>query len=159
MINGFVPHPADCTKFLQCANGGTIIQSCGPGTVFNPIISICDFPRNVRGCESTVIGEDVPSPGLAPPQHSSQDYGIQSNQNAWRPVFSRQEIRPAACPVDFSGLLAHPNDCKKFLQCNHGTTYIMDCGPGTVFNPSISVCDWPHNVPGCGGKISIFINY
>lgn len=28
----------------------------------------------------------------------------------------------------------------------------MDCGPGTVFNPAIMVCDWPRNVKGCEGK-------
>lgn len=28
----------------------------------------------------------------------------------------------------------------------------MDCGPGTVFNPAVSVCDWPNNVRGCEGN-------
>lgn len=58
--------------------------------------------------------------------------------------------QPIACPRDFSGISKHPTDCAKFLQCDHGATFVMDCGPGTVFNPSISVCDWPYNVPGCG---------
>jgi len=56
------------------------------------------------------------------------------------------------CPADFTGLLAHPETCKKFLQCANGVTYIMDCGPGTVFNPTFSVCDWPRNVKGCEGN-------
>ena len=34
----------------------------------------------------------------------------------------------------------------------------MDCGPGTVFNPVVSVCDWPDSVRGCEGKtLSTFI--
>lgn len=52
-----------------------------------------------------------------------------------------------------SGLLPHPSNCTKFLQCAHGGTFIMDCGPGTVFNPAVSVCDWPYNVKGCEGKM------
>jgi len=59
------------------------------------------------------------------------------------------EIKKITCPADFTGLLPHPEMCKKFLQCINGVTYVMDCGPGTVFNPITTVCDWPYNVPSC----------
>lgn len=62
--------------------------------------------------------------------------------------FPRSNQRPT-CPQGFSGLLPHPDTCKKFLQCANGATYTMDCGPGTVYNPITTVCDWPHSVPGC----------
>lgn len=45
---GLQPHPTDCSKFLNCANGITNIQNCGPGTVFNPASKVCDFPYNVN---------------------------------------------------------------------------------------------------------------
>lgn len=61
-----------------------------------------------------------------------------------------QSVPEVSCPPYFTGFLSHPDDCKKFLQCAHGVTYVTDCAPGTVFNPAISVCDWPHSVPGCG---------
>lgn len=57
------------------------------------------------------------------------------------------------CPPYLIGLLPHHGDCTKFVQCANGATYIMNCGPGTVFNPAIGVCDWPRNVKGCGGNI------
>lgn len=56
------------------------------------------------------------------------------------------------CPPHVTGLVAHPSDCTKFLQCANGGTHIMDCGPGTVFNPAVMVCDWPRNVKGCEGN-------
>jgi len=28
----------------------------------------------------------------------------------------------------------------------------MPCAPGTVFDPSVGVCNHPENVPGCGGS-------
>ena len=44
------------------------------------------------------------------------------------------------------GYYPYPNDCSKFIQCAHGLANIMHCGPGTVFNPNLNVCDWPKNV-------------
>ncbi|KYM96046.1 Chondroitin proteoglycan-2 [Cyphomyrmex costatus] len=56
------------------------------------------------------------------------------------------------CPPYLIGLLPYHGNCTKFVQCAHGITYIMSCGLGTVFNPTIGVCDWPHNVRGCEGS-------
>lgn len=64
-----------------------------------------------------------------------------------------EQPRKIACPADYTGLLPHPDTCKKFLQCERGGTFVMDCGPGTAFNPAISVCDWPYNVPSCNEGI------
>ncbi|XP_050429551.1 uncharacterized protein LOC126838845 isoform X3 [Adelges cooleyi] len=50
------------------------------------------------------------------------------------------------CQNGFNGIQLHPNDCSKFLSCANGRTFVMDCGPGTLFNPTISVCDHPYNV-------------
>lgn len=70
------------------------------------------------------------------------------------PVFGHDnsrytEVKKITCPADFTGLFPHPETCKKFLQCANGVTYVMDCGPGTAFNPITKVCDWPYNVPSC----------
>lgn len=89
------------------------------------------------------------------PQRPSTDHdyaGSSSLHTSVKPP-SHGSIRTAKrveCPADFSGLLPHPETCTKFLQCANGATYVMDCGPGTVFNPLTTVCDWPYNVPGCG---------
>ncbi|NEU36016.1 chitin binding domain-containing protein, partial [bacterium LRH843] len=51
----------------------------------------------------------------------------------------------------FSGLMAHPTDCDKFLNCDNGRTFIQQCGPGTLFSPDLRVCDYPQNVD-CPGE-------
>ncbi|XP_050720144.1 uncharacterized protein LOC127000445 isoform X2 [Eriocheir sinensis] len=47
------------------------------------------------------------------------------------------------CPGPF-GLYPHPQDCSKYITCNWGKGTVMSCGPGTLFNPAISNCDWPY---------------
>ncbi|XP_012537284.2 uncharacterized protein LOC105837243 isoform X2 [Monomorium pharaonis] len=133
---GLLPHPGDCTKFMQCAYGATYIMNCGPGTVFNPAIGVCDWPRNVKGCEDVFKTDEEIL--LTPP-----------NLNFGRDKAKYTEVKKITCPADFTGLLPHPETCKKFLQCANGATYVMDCGPGTAFNPITAVCDWPHKVPSC----------
>ncbi|KAG7212821.1 hypothetical protein KM043_002178 [Ampulex compressa] len=139
-LTGLLPHPTECTKFLQCANGGTYIMDCGPGTVFNPANSVCDWPLNVKGCEDALKSKEETERPLTPPS---------SNLHSDKRLGYSEPAKKIACPPDFTGLLPHPETCKKFLQCANGITYIMDCGPGTAFNPQTTVCDWPYNVPGC----------
>ncbi|XP_011143294.1 uncharacterized protein LOC105185459 isoform X2 [Harpegnathos saltator] len=145
-LTGLLPHQGDCSKFLQCANGATYVMDCGPGTVFNPAVGVCDWPRNVEGCEAGErqngtfkAEEDVKAP-LTPPSPQTHPYEHKSEYT---------EVKRIACPADFTGLLPHPETCKKFLQCANGATFVMDCGPGTAFNPLTTVCDWPHKVPSC----------
>lgn len=56
--SGLVEHPIYCDKFLNCANGVTYIQDCGPGTVFNPLHKVCDWPHNVD-CGQRVLYADA----------------------------------------------------------------------------------------------------
>ncbi|XP_076544924.1 uncharacterized protein LOC117601744 isoform X1 [Osmia lignaria lignaria] len=141
-LTGMLPHPSNCTKYLQCAHGGTYIRDCGPGTVFNPAISVCDWPRNVKGCEDALIPKEENTTPWHPPEYEDYEYK--------KPGYNQKSpINQIKCPPGYTGYLPHPETCKKFLQCDHGGTFIMDCGPGTAFNPAISVCDWPYNVPSC----------
>ncbi|CAG9815213.1 unnamed protein product [Phaedon cochleariae] len=50
------------------------------------------------------------------------------------------------CPGDFQGIMKHPFDCSKFLNCANGQTFIQDCAPGTLFNQKLGNCDFPYNV-------------
>lgn len=84
--------------------------------------------------------EEETTKPLVPPDYEDHDGRLR---------YEKPQPKKITCPDDYTGLLPHPETCKKFLQCANGGTFIMDCGPGTAFNPTISVCDWPYNVPGC----------
>ena len=88
-------------------------------------------------------------------EHSEQPKQITDNEPS-ESISLRSSIRKVVsspvkveCPPGFSGLLPLQETCKKFLQCASGRSFVMDCGPGTVFNPITMVCDWPYNVPDC----------
>lgn len=59
--NGLYPHPSDCSKFLNCANGIAYVQDCAPGTLFSPDLKVCDFPYRVE-CSSRPTVESTPIP-------------------------------------------------------------------------------------------------
>jgi hypothetical protein len=42
--------------------------------------------------------------------------------------------------------IADPTSIFRFIIISNGTPYYFNCGAGTAFNPSISVCDYTANV-------------
>ncbi|XP_050533340.1 uncharacterized protein LOC126901133 [Daktulosphaira vitifoliae] len=90
-------------------------------------------------------------------QNVDQPY-VYDNAYTSRPEIStyplQNKVSDIKCPNNYNGILPHPYDCSKFLSCANGRTFIMDCGPGTLFNPTISVCDHPYNVQ-CNRVIEI----
>ncbi|XP_076434896.1 putative endochitinase [Babylonia areolata] len=62
------------------------------------------------------------------------------------------------CKGQTDGIHSFPGDCSSFLECSNGYTYLFHCAPGSVYNPAISNCDSPHNVPACqhsGGDLNV----
>ncbi|XGW33577.1 hypothetical protein V3C99_017743 [Haemonchus contortus] len=49
-------------------------------------------------------------------------------------------------------LVPHESDCQQFYRCVWNRLESMRCPSGTVFNPKLSVCDWPDNVPQCSAQ-------
>lgn len=52
------------------------------------------------------------------------------------------------CPTP-DGYFPFPDTCTKFYQCIAGNPFIYSCPANLFFNPAISACDWPENVPSC----------
>ncbi|CAB3239227.1 unnamed protein product [Arctia plantaginis] len=63
------PHPTDCTKFYECAPDKVVLKDCGPGTMYNPVTMVCDWPASVAKvrpeCDSNTI--EAAPPAECPP--------------------------------------------------------------------------------------------
>nr|XP_036221751.1 uncharacterized protein LOC106616975 isoform X2 [Bactrocera oleae] len=133
---GPVPYAYDCRRFVNCLHGRGHIQSCGPGTVFNPETLECDRPDKVVCGSALTNGE-----------HREQQSTPQHNKyRAGRLIDANTDSVKSLCPNGFSGLAPHPTDCTKFLNCANGNTHVQNCGPGTAFSASKKVCDFKENV-------------
>ncbi|XP_074628206.1 peritrophin-1-like [Acropora palmata] len=51
------------------------------------------------------------------------------------------------CAVNGAGVHPDPDTCKGFIMCDMaGIKHKMTCPANLLFNPTLLVCDWPHNV-------------
>ncbi|KPU78927.1 uncharacterized protein Dana_GF10854, isoform D [Drosophila ananassae] len=115
-INGLHPHPTDCTKFLNCANGQTFVQDCGPGTAFDPKLLLCAHKGSVD-CGS----------GGAQPYSNANGYSVASAD--------------LGCPTGYRGLHSHPHDPHKYLRCGIGVQpQVEQCPQGQIFDGYRLVC-------------------
>lgn len=46
--NYIAPLEGSCNQFLECEDKRLFKKSCGPGTAYNPLLGVCDWPHNVR---------------------------------------------------------------------------------------------------------------
>lgn len=136
---GLLPYPYDCMSFVNCWNGRPHIQNCAPGTFFNGDTLECDNPSKVvcKGLNAKAFDQQ-------PTNNNRLGRLQQYNGNG-----GDDEV--VSCPTGHTGLLPHPRDCAKFLNCASGIMHIQTCGPQTVFNPLMKVCDFPSKVD-CTGR-------
>uniref|UniRef100_A0AAG5D0X4 Scavenger receptor class A n=1 Tax=Anopheles atroparvus TaxID=41427 RepID=A0AAG5D0X4_ANOAO len=134
-LTGHFVYAMDCRQFLNCWKGRGFIQSCAPGTLFNPMTRECDHASKVTclPAPASLNGVGSAAESQQPPKFAA--YTEQKHQ-----------VEEPVCLPGVIGLLPHPTNCRKFVNCNNGARYVQDCGPGTAFNPRILVCDHIHNV-------------
>ncbi|VDK72338.1 unnamed protein product, partial [Onchocerca ochengi] len=122
--DGLYRHPTDCTRVLQCF-GEELFEHlpCNDGLVFNEISGGCDYKSNVPECAATFAKstEDWDSPSTAS-NCEGKSHG------------------------DF---LVDENNCSVYYRCVWGKLEKLFCPEHTVFNPVLSVCDFPSAVPYC----------
>ncbi|XP_055845974.1 uncharacterized protein LOC129911960 [Episyrphus balteatus] len=139
---GLLPYPYDCRRFVNCWKGRAYIQTCGPGTVFNGDTLECDNPNKVvcKGLNAKAFE-----------QQQQQQQPSNNRLGRLQQYDNEDEMDSVSCPKGHTGLLPHPNDCSKFLNCASGIMHIQTCGPQTMFNPRMKVCDFATKVD-CTGR-------
>ncbi|XP_033240431.1 uncharacterized protein teq isoform X4 [Drosophila pseudoobscura] len=142
---GLQVHPFDCTKFLNCANGQTFVESCGPGTAWSTASSTCDFAFKVD-CSgrsaSTVLNPSAHTKTSKTTAHLSGPEHIYEPTQPSSDPFTAVETNPSdlLCPAGVDGLFVHPFDQTKFLNCKAGKVAVQSCQPGYVFSISRGYC-------------------
>lgn len=77
--NGIFADPNDntCKTYYICANGMPVEYKCGPGTVFDPNVSICNYESNYHcGDGTTAHTTDGPTPTRPTTEHTTENTPI-----------------------------------------------------------------------------------
>ena len=124
-----LPNPEDCSTFFICVGLTPVEKHCRPGLLFNPELSVCDFPQNVV-CATNEITTIKPD-------------------NVTNGNFSMVKSFQYPCQI-FEELyfVPHPNECNKYYMCNFHHAALFTCPANLQFNPDLNVCDYP-DVVGC----------
>ncbi|XP_065721044.2 uncharacterized protein teq isoform X5 [Drosophila suzukii] len=140
--SGLQAHPFDCTKFLECANGQTFVQNCGPGTAFSTVINSCDFANKVDcNGRKSLPGTNPDSPTNQVPSYSTKPSDTRSPPQASNPSYPPAEhLTDLFCPSGVQGQFVHPFDQTKFLLCQTGKVTVQSCQPNYVFSISRGYC-------------------
>ncbi|VVD04929.1 unnamed protein product, partial [Leptidea sinapis] len=140
-VHFLLPHESDCTKFYYCNFGEKVERECAPGTHFNPVQQVCDWPW-AANCTSSTTSSTTTTTTTSTTTTTVQPSTTTTTSTTTQ---SDTEFLPNGCPKDFSVhfLLPHELDCSKFYYCNFGEKVERDCAPGTHFDPIEQVCNWP----------------
>ncbi|ODN06523.1 putative chitinase 3 [Orchesella cincta] len=156
--HGLHPHPILCAKYIQCGAPGTyFLKSCGPGTVFNSELSICDWPSNVPHCSLSSDGSYIISNGQIAGnelvrRRKRSASSIVANDNVHFPLSHKslmtRKKRASSTKEKCDGetITPDPVHCNKYRICSNGYFISVSCGEGTLFNPLKKVCDFADDV-------------
>ncbi|XP_078477949.1 chondroitin proteoglycan-2-like isoform X3 [Lampetra planeri] len=165
--DGLYPDPSDSHSFYHCSNSLTYHKQCPANLVFNPAISVCDWPGNVAAATTQATTKSLvnsafcqdKADGLYPDPSDSHSFYHCSNSLTYHkqcpanlvfnPAISVCDwpvVNSGFCQDKADGLYPDPSDSHSFYHCSNSLTYHKQCPANLVFNPAISVCDWPGNV-------------
>ncbi|KNC24175.1 hypothetical protein FF38_11146 [Lucilia cuprina] len=131
-----VPYPGDCSKFLVCNCEYPTVKQCGPGTWFDNILKVCNFPHAVH-CEDGNGGTTTSKPTTE--AETSTESGVWG-KDCETPAGMSNDI----CLNYSNGvLLRYPYNCNAYINCTMGCPVMNYCQPDKVFNNFLKICDTP----------------
>ena len=121
----FEPHPFECNKYYMCDYQHAVVMTCPGNLVFNPLINVCDYPEEVD-CGNYPKPTETTTKTTTTKKH--------------------EEVKCHPSEDGNAVIIPNPDDCSKFYICVGLKPVEKTCKPGTLFNPDLSICDWPENV-------------
>ncbi|XP_008553715.1 dentin sialophosphoprotein [Microplitis demolitor] len=160
--NGYIKYDFDCApgtaweQSLLTCNYIHLVASCGSEA--NQVSSPeedgnKDQDKDKPASESTEKPKDETSDPSSTTE-SSPDSSTESDSKptgASPPTPSGDSSNPNKGIVcNSAGFYGHPTKCDKFYRCvdngNGFNVYHFDCPPGTIYDPSLSLCNYPESV-------------
>lgn len=119
----YLPHPTDCTKYIECFLEDSYLMTCQWGYYFDPNLKQCVHPDQSSCGKPTTI---------TPPTHSTPHplcWGLRPNQTV---------------------LLQYDGDCNKYWKCFGAVLTEETCPAGLLFDTNRQMCDFAEFV-SCDG--------
>uniref|UniRef100_A0A182R1Y5 Chitin-binding type-2 domain-containing protein n=1 Tax=Anopheles funestus TaxID=62324 RepID=A0A182R1Y5_ANOFN len=125
-----VPHPTNCTKYLECVNDKLMLLTCDD-QYYSVSLGACTsetpencyqrkMPENIAFAGDLYLGRAVVDPCAT-----------------FRPGFK----------------LPHPENCGFFYQCTQSGAALFRCPANLLFHAKLKVCVWPQQVECVPGAI------
>ncbi|CAL1262611.1 unnamed protein product, partial [Larinioides sclopetarius] len=86
---GYFRDTTDCNKYFICVFGDALHDKCTPGLYFNDELRMCDWPRNVKDCQSGLSGAGSETTGRR--IYGTSTSRPRSSSSSSRPSYHRNE--------------------------------------------------------------------
>nr|AKI30065.1 chitin binding beak protein 4 [Dosidicus gigas] len=137
--------PTSCSNFFFCVGKIPRRMECGPGTLFNARIKMCDHAENVN-CDDTkrpIVPPTKPSPSVRPTVPIHDTKLVEQYYERWYKFYcseygSNNVVR-----------WPHPNKCDRFYECRQQKLSAVVCPTypqQMLYNRTLQNCDLPQRV-------------
>nr|XP_040232865.2 multiple epidermal growth factor-like domains protein 6 [Anopheles coluzzii] len=159
--DGVLPHPTNCTSFLECNNGQTTISECSRGEVFDQTLERC-VAGNTETCVriDNVCRDKADGTVLAHPNECDLFILCQGGQEVANlcPSGEILNVQAQFCvpgnadtcqfhPVEtmcqnasIGAIYPHPNSCTQFVSCITSQGVTTFCPAGQIFHAPSGSC-------------------
>ncbi|XP_058458071.1 probable chitinase 10 [Malaya genurostris] len=162
-----LPVTDDCSSYIVCEYNVQSIRHCASGTLFDPLMQVCNWASMVRCGEtptlppmwfsttkSSINTPDPSPPPTNPPQTKSTTKAPTSTiptTATTRTTLAPTTSSPPSqnpypqCASDGFYFIPHPSACESYYICAYGMLILHSCGQGVYWNTDTNQCDFPAN--------------